>query len=112
MTTKTPQRANRSTGTVTEYSKMILRGHTLEQIGDVFGVTHGAVRKALKAAGLPTNSRRLLASIPVGCTPTDAEILRRANHNLAAENSALRAKLQAIKTALKNIESGGIGGKA
>jgi len=96
-----PQRGNRSTGTVGNYTRMLLAGHTLESIGQSYGVTHGAVRKALKAAGLPTNSRRMLAAIPEGCTPTDAAVLRVANQRLAQENHELRARLATIERALR-----------
>lgn len=100
---KVPQRANRSTGSTDEYTRMLLRGMTLHEIGDHFGVTHGAVRKALQAAGLPTNSRRLLAAIPEGCTPSDAEVLRVANQRLAQENHELKAKLRAVKAAVDAV---------
>lgn len=99
-----PQRGNRSTGDVTDYAQMVLRGHTLDQIGDHFGVTHGAVRKALQRAGLPTNSRALLASMPEGCTPTDAAVLRAANHALAEENAQLKNRLAKIKAAVNFVD--------
>ena len=105
MTTPTcPQRGNRSAGTAREYLQMLLRGHTLQQIGDHYDITHGAVRKALKAKGMPTNSRLLLSAIPTGCTPTDAEVLRQANHALADENAALKARLQKMSDALKGMQ--------
>jgi hypothetical protein len=99
-----PQRGNRSTGDVNDYAGMVLRGHTLEQIGDHFGVTHGAVRKALKRAGLPTNSRALLAAMPEGCTPTDAAVLRAANQALAAEVAQLKSRLSKIKAAVNFVD--------
>ena len=99
-----PQRGNRSTGDVTDYTIMLLKGHTLDEVGDHFGVSHGAVRKALKRRGLPTNARSLLAAIPTGCTPTDADVLRSANHALAQENAELKERLTRIKTALKGLE--------
>lgn len=100
---KCPSRANRSKGTVAQYTQMLLRGMTLDEIGDHFGVTHGAVRKALKAAGMPTQSRALLAAIPEGCTPTDAEVLRAANFALAQENHELKAKLRKVSSALADL---------
>ncbi len=103
MDTKCPQRGNRSGGNVIEYMRMMLAGNTLEQIGAEYGVTHGAVRKALQAAGLPTNSRKLLAAVPEGCTPTDAAVLRAANHALAQENHELKARLRAIRTAVDGL---------
>jgi hypothetical protein len=102
--TTTPQRGNRSTGDVEQYTRMLLTGKTLDEVGDFFGVSHGAVRKALKRRGLPTNSRALLAAIPTGCTPTDAEVLRRANHALAEENAKLKERLTRIQSALKGLE--------
>jgi hypothetical protein len=102
--TTTPQRGNRSTGDVEQYTRMLLTGKTLDEVGDFFGVSHGAVRKALKRRGLPTNSRALLAAIPTGCTPTDAEVLRRANHALAEENTKLKERLTRIQSALKGLE--------
>jgi hypothetical protein len=45
---------NRSTGTLGDYMLSISRGQTLDEIGKRYGVTPGAVRKALKAHGLPT----------------------------------------------------------
>jgi hypothetical protein len=103
MDTKCPQRGNRSVGNVIEYMRMMLAGNTLEQIGAEYGVTHGAVRKALQAAGLPTNSRKLLAAVPEGCTPTDAAVLRAANHALAQENHELKARLRAIRAAVDGL---------
>lgn len=47
MDTKCPQRGNRSAGNVIEYMRLMLAGNSLEQIGAQYGVTHGAVRKAL-----------------------------------------------------------------
>ena len=98
-----PQRANRSAGNVHEYTRMMLRGHTLEEVGQHFGVTYGAIRKALRRNGLPTNSRELLAAIPEGCTPTDAAVLRAANHALAQENHDLRSRLAQIEKALAGL---------
>ena len=100
---KCPSRANRSKGSVTQYTQMLLRGKTLDEIGAHFGVTNGAVRKALKAAGMPTNSRLLLSAIPEGCTPTDAEVLRAANFALAQENHELKAKLRKVAGALADL---------
>lgn len=94
---KVPQRANRSKGTVMQYADRLARGQTHEQIGAEFGVTPGAVRKALMKAGLPTTVRSMLNSIPEGCTPVDAQMLRVANHALAAENHRLRLKLRGIQ---------------
>jgi len=102
--TTAPQRGNRSTGDVEQYTRMLLTGKTLDEVGDFFGVSHGAVRKALKRRGLPTNSRALLAAIPTGSTPTDAEVLRRVNHALAEENAKLKERLTRIQTALKGLE--------
>lgn len=98
-----PQRENRSAGSPVEYMQLMLSGQTLAQIGKQFGVTHGAVRKALKASGLPTNSRKLLAAMPEGCTPTDAAVLRAANHALAQENHELKARLRAIRAAVDGL---------
>lgn len=100
-----PARANRSNGTAAEYVQLMLRGHRLEDIGGAFGVSGSAVRKALKAASLPTNSRKLLACIPEGCTPTDADVLRAANHALAQENTELKAKLEAIKRSVALLKA-------
>ena len=101
--TKCPQRANRSKGSVAQYTQMLLRGMTLGEIGEHFGVTQGAIRKALKSAGMPTNSRKLLASIPEGCTPTDADVLRAANFALAQENHELKSKLRKVAAALADM---------
>ena len=101
---KVPQRGNRTTGSANEYTRMLLKGMTLSQIGDHFGVTHGAVRKALKIRGLPTNSRALLAAIPTGCTPSDAHVLREANHALAQENTELKKRLVRFKKALEVLK--------
>ena len=100
---KCPQRANRSRGTALEYTQMLLTGMTLSEIGTHFGVSCGSVRKALKAKGLPTQSRALLASIPEGCTPTDANVLRVANFALAKENAELKSKLRNIALALQDF---------
>ena len=100
---KVPQRGNRTTGNVVEYTRMLLKGMTLDQIGDHFGVTHGAVRKALKRQGLPTNSRALLAAVPEGCTPSDTDVLRHANHALTQENAELKERLTRIRNALKEL---------
>ena len=97
--------SNRSTGNVNDYVKLILAGNTLEKIGKQYGISGCAVGKALKSAGLPTNSRRLLQVIPEGCTPTDAEVLRAANHKLIEENHKLRSKFKALKKMLHEIES-------
>ena len=98
-----PQRANRSAGNVADYTRLLLRGLTLEDVASQYKITAGAVRKALKAKGLPTNSRQLLAAIPEGCTPTDADVLRSANHQLAQENHELKQRLQAIKAAIAGL---------
>jgi len=104
MMSKDPQRANRSSGTATEYGQLILRGYTQQQIADQFGVTAGAVRKALIRHGMPTNPHKIMKLMPTGCTPTDAEVLRRANHALAEENSRLREALNRVSGALKSVE--------
>lgn len=100
-----PQRGNRSTGNVHEYTRMMLRGHTIEEVGQQFGVTGHAVRKALQRNGMPTNSRRLLSAIPERSTPTDAAVLRAANHALAQENHDLRSRLAQIEKALAGLTS-------
>lgn len=100
---KQSNKGNRSSGTVHEYTQMMLKGMTLGQIGAHFNVTDGAIRKALKRNGMPTNPHKLLSAMPVGCTPTDAAVLRRANHALATENAGLKARLQKIESALKGL---------
>lgn len=100
---KCPQRANRSHGTVTQYTQMLLRGMTLAEIGNHFGVTPGAVRNALNVAGQPTQSRALLSALPEGCTSTNAEVLRAANIALAQENYELNAKLRKVAAALADF---------
>jgi hypothetical protein len=53
---------------------------------------HGTHWMPLPAApGAPANS--LLADVPEGCTPTDARVLREANHALAIEVHELREAL-------------------
>lgn len=47
-------RGNRSTGTVGDYLLMITQGYTVEEVGSQFGITGGAVRKALQRQRLPT----------------------------------------------------------
>ena len=101
---KVSRRGNRGSGDVNQYTRSLLTGMTLSQVGSHYGISADAVRKALKSRGLPTNSRALLATIPEGCTPTDAEVLRRANFALAKECTELKARLNRIKTALKGIE--------
>lgn len=102
---KVPQRGNRSSGNVLEYTQMLLKGMTLQEVADNFNVSGSAIRKALKYAGLPTQSRSLLACLPEGCTPTDAAILRSANHKLAAENEDLKRKIRGLKSAAKYINA-------
>ena len=99
----TPSRGNRSTGDVYKYTSLLIKGYTHQQIGDRFGVSGNAVCKALKAAGFPKTSRQVLALFPEGCTPTDAAVLRAANHSLAIENEHLKAKLRAIQSAISGL---------
>jgi hypothetical protein len=57
---KGPQ-GNRSTGTVGDYLFLLARGFSQEEIGCHFGVSGGAVRKALLVAGLPSTARDYLS---------------------------------------------------
>lgn len=52
--TGVPQRGNRSTGKVGDYLHCISRGYTVDEVGAKFGVSGGAVRKALARQNLPT----------------------------------------------------------
>lgn len=45
---------NRSKASAADYLLAIAQGQTLDEIGAVYGVTDGAVRKMLKTYGLPT----------------------------------------------------------
>jgi len=100
-----PQRGNRSAGNAQQYCAAMMRGYTLAEVGAMYGVTHGAVRKALMKAGMPTNSRKVLRAVPEGCTPTDADVLRAANHALAQENHELKTLLRKIRAAVDGIEA-------
>lgn len=57
---KKPTTGNRTTGTLGDYMRWLSRGETLGEIGARYGVTLSAVRKALKAHGLPTCAAGLL----------------------------------------------------
>lgn len=102
--TKVPQRGNRSSGSVQEYGRLLLRGYTQQQIADQFGVTPAAVRTALKRHGMPSNPHKIMKLMPPGCTPTDAEVLRRANHALVEENGRLREALNRVRGAIQSVE--------
>ena len=45
-------------------------------------------------AAAPSPDREQVGEAPEGCTPADAEMLRAANHSLAAENDRLRRRLR------------------
>ena len=55
-----------------------------------------AQRRAFEAAraAAPSPDREQVGEAPEGCTPADAEMLRAANHSLAAENDRLRRRLR------------------
>lgn len=97
-------KSNRSTGTPADYLSLLLRGKKPEEIGDAFGITGSAVRKALAAAGLPTSAAKALGMLPEGCTPTDANVLRAANLRLSTEVFQLRGRLRAARKALGEEE--------
>lgn len=48
---------------------------------------------------------RARAEVPEGCTPTDARVLRQANHGLADEISALMRERDALRAALDGLSA-------
>lgn len=54
----------------------------------------GYVKVLRETRAAPSPDREQVAEAPEGCTPADAEMLRAANHSLAAENDYLRRRLR------------------
>ena len=45
-----------------------------------------------------------LDSIPKGCTPKDAQVLRKANHEIAQQNFELNAEVEKLKALLSECK--------